>query len=60
MLVPSIMTTLRHKRVLVTGGSRGIGRLVAERLALRGAHVVLWARNPGDLERAGVHHEIHA
>lgn len=45
------MTTIRGKRVLVTGGSRGIGRLVAERLASRGAHVVLWARNPGDLSR---------
>jgi NAD(P)-dependent dehydrogenase (short-subunit alcohol dehydrogenase family) len=37
---------LRHKRALVTGGSRGIGKAIARELALEGAAVALLARDP--------------
>ncbi len=39
-------------RVLITGGSRGLGRAIAEWLAGRGASVGLIARTPGDLHDA--------
>ena len=37
---------LRHKRALVTGGSRGIGKAIARALALEGAEVAILARDP--------------
>jgi len=40
------------KRVLVSGGSQGIGRAAASRLVRGGAHVVIAARNPERLEIA--------
>jgi len=42
---------LQGKAALVTGASRGLGRALAEELALRGAKVVLVARGAVDLER---------
>jgi 3-oxoacyl-[acyl-carrier protein] reductase len=43
---------LSGKTVLITGGSRGIGRAAAETLAAEGCHLVLVARSAGDLEVA--------
>lgn len=48
----------RDKAVLVTGGSRGLGRALAGELAARGARVVLVARGEEEVERAAA--EIRA
>lgn len=43
---------LRGKRALVTGGSRGIGRAIAGRLAEEGADIAICARNAAEVEAA--------
>jgi len=45
-------TNLRGQVVLVTGGSRGLGFLLAREFALEGARVALCARDPEELSRA--------
>src|SRR5690348_2310183 len=42
----------RGKVVLVTGGSRGLGLVLARHLASEGANVVICAREEEELERA--------
>jgi short-subunit dehydrogenase len=43
---------LRGKTVLVTGGSRGLGLVMARELESQGARVAICARDPADLDRA--------
>jgi len=50
------MTTLQDQRVVVTGGSRGLGLGIVEALLARAAQVTVIARDPGrlaDVERLG-------
>lgn len=44
------MSTVKDKRVLITGGSKGIGKAIAHEFLRREASVFLIARNPDDLE----------
>ncbi len=46
------MNDLAGKRVLVTGGSSGIGLLMASRFVARGASVVIWGTDQGRLDDA--------
>lgn len=45
---------LRGKVVIVTGGSRGLGLVLARQLVARGAKVGICARHPDELDRARV------
>lgn len=43
---------LRGKTALITGGSRGLGLVLARQLAAAGARLAVCARDPAELERA--------
>ena len=49
----------RDKTILITGGSRGFGLVVARRLTQQGARVALWARDNDELRRAADDLEQH-
>ncbi len=44
------MTTFADKNVLITGSASGIGRLMAQKAAVRGANVIMWDLNLAGLE----------
>ena len=44
--------SLRNRSVIVTGGSRGLGLVLARELVREGARVAICARDPEELERA--------
>ena len=44
------MTSFAEKNVLITGSASGIGRLMAQKIAARGANVILWDINLAGLE----------
>jgi NAD(P)-dependent dehydrogenase (short-subunit alcohol dehydrogenase family) len=46
--------SLRDKTVFVTGGSRGLGLLLAQEFAKRGAKIAISARDRSELERAEI------
>jgi NAD(P)-dependent dehydrogenase (short-subunit alcohol dehydrogenase family) len=48
------------KRALVTGGSRGIGRMIAQGLAQAGASVVISSRKVADLEQTAAELDVTA
>lgn len=43
---------LKGRKAVVTGGSKGLGRAIAEELAHEGADVAICARNPDEVEQA--------
>lgn len=51
-LAPSLTQSLTGKRVLLTGGSTGIGRAILLDLVRQGARVVTFARHPEPLHEA--------
>ena len=44
------MRRFRDQKVLITGATRGLGKLIAEAFASEGASVILWGRNAAALE----------
>lgn len=48
------MSTINGKYILLTGGSRGIGPVIAEALAARGAHLALAARSEEGLAKVAI------
>ena len=51
-LIRTARYPLREKIVLITGGSRGLGLVLARQICARGSNVALIARDPDELARA--------
>src|SRR6058998_4012144 len=51
-LIRTALYPLREKVVLITGGSRGLGLVLARHVCARGGNVALIARDPDELARA--------
>jgi len=51
-LIRTVSYPLREKVVLITGGSRGLGLVLARHICARGGHVALIARDAEELARA--------
>src|SRR5947208_9362395 len=51
-LIRTARYPLREKVVLITGGSRGLGLVIARQICARGGNVALIARDPDELARA--------
>jgi short-subunit dehydrogenase len=49
------LTSIYGKYIVLTGGSRGIGPIIAEELAKKGAHIALAARSEEGLQSAANH-----
>lgn len=45
------MTDFTSKKVLITGGASGIGRLVALKIAKKGGQIIIWDIHDGNLEK---------
>ena len=52
-LTPTAADALAGRAAVVTGGSSGIGRAVAQELTRRGAHVLVTSRDPGRVHGGG-------
>lgn len=50
-LCPELMATLQGKNIIITGGSRGLGRGMVDAVTAAGASVVAVARGRADLDR---------
>ena len=44
---------LQNRTAVVTGGARGIGRAIAERMVASGAKVAIWDMDAGAMESLG-------